>query len=291
MISALESNLLKIEINTLGAELSSIITKSDATEYLWQGDPAVWKRKAPILFPIVGGVKDNEYYIGDNRYVLSQHGFARDMEFTLKGESDQSLVYELSYTEDTIAKYPYKFALTITYELKASCLHIGYQVKNLDADTIYFSIGAHPGFNVPLEQGESLEDYYVEFDQLETVDKYELTANNTLGVTGIPFLNNETHINLTKDIFDRGAIVLLDLVSDKLSLKSKKSNRQVTMAYEGFPYMGIWGMPNNSPFICLEPWYGVADFDDTDKQYKTKRGIQTLEVGQVFTANYSITVQ
>lgn len=291
MINTLENDLLKIEINTLGAEVSSITTKSDATEYLWQGDPDVWKRKAPILFPIVGGIKDNEYYIDDERYELSQHGFARDMAFTLKEESIHSLVYELTYTEETLVKYPYRFVLSISYTLEESSLHIGYEVKNLDTDTIYFSIGAHPGFNVPLEQGETIEDYYIELDQPERARRYALTENNTVGVNGIPFLNNEKCIHLTPNTFNEGAIILLDLVSDRLSLKSKKSNRQITMTYEGFPYMGIWGMPNNPPFVCLEPWYGVADFDDTDKQYKTKKGIQTLPVREVFKANYSITIQ
>ncbi|QUI22482.1 aldose 1-epimerase family protein [Vallitalea pronyensis] len=291
MINVLENDVLKIEVNALGAELSSMMMKEDGTEYLWQGDPASWKRKAPVLFPIVGGLKDNEYYVDDKRYGLSQHGFARDMVFTLKEQSNQSLVYELMYSEETLTKYPYRFVLTIGYTLEGNNLHIGYQVKNLDTDTIYFSIGAHPGFNVPLEQGETLEDYYVAFDQPETVSRYALTANNTVGIKCIPFLQEEQQFHLTQDIFHEGAIILLDLVSNKLALRSNKSDKAIIIAYEGFPYMGIWGMPHRSPFVCLEPWYGVADFDDTDKQYKTKKGIQNLEVGEEFSARYTMTIE
>lgn len=291
MINVLENDVLKIEVNALGAELSSMMMKEDGTEYLWQGDPASWKRKAPVLFPIVGGLKDNEYYVDDKRYGLSQHGFARDMVFTLKEQSDQSLVYELMYSEETLTKYPYRFALTIGYTLEGNNLHIGYQVKNLDTDTIYFSIGAHPGFNVPLKKGETLEDYYVAFDQPETVSRYALTANNTVGIKCVPFLQEEQQFHLTQDTFHEGAIILLDLVSNKLALRSNKSDKAIIIVYEGFPYMGIWGMPHRSPFVCLEPWYGVADFDDTNKQYKTKKGIQTLEVGEEFSAKYIMTIE
>ncbi|WP_304944122.1 aldose 1-epimerase family protein [Vallitalea guaymasensis] len=291
MINVLENDVLKIEVNSLGAELSSIKTKEDGLEYLWQGDPSVWGRKSPILFPIVGKLKDNEYYIENEKYELGQHGFARDMEFQVEQKNKEILEYKLKYNEESLKKYPYKFLLTITYELKGNSLNIGYEVKNLDSTDVYFSIGAHPGFNIPIMEEERLEDYYLEFDKLETVNKYELNTENSVSLESIPFLENEKVIPMTKDIFNKGAIILLDVESNSLSLKSKKSSREVCVEYAGFPYLGIWGQPDNSPFVCIEPWYGVADFEDTDKQYKTKRGIQKLEVSEEFKANYYVTIK
>ncbi|QUH27668.1 aldose 1-epimerase family protein [Vallitalea guaymasensis] len=291
MINVLENDVLKIEVNSLGAELSSIKTKEDGLEYLWQGDPSVWGRKSPILFPIVGKLKDNEYYIENEKYELGQHGFARDMEFQVEQKNKEILEYKLKYNEESLKKYPYKFLLTITYELKGNSLNIGYEVKNLDSTEVYFSIGAHPGFNIPIMEEERLEDYYLEFDKLETVNKYELNIENSVSLKSIPFLENEKVIPMTKDIFNKGAIILLDVESNSLSLKSKKSSREVCVEYDGFPYLGIWGQPDNSPFVCIEPWYGVADFEDTDKQYKTKRGIQKLEVSKEFKANYYVTIK
>lgn len=291
MINVLENDVLKIEVNSLGAELSSIKTKEDGLEYLWQGDPSVWGRKSPILFPIVGKLKDNEYYIENEKYELGQHGFARDMEFQVEQKNKEILEYKLKYNEESLKKYPYKFLLTITYELKGNSFNIGYEVKNLDSTEVYFSIGAHPGFNIPIMEEERLEDYYLEFDKLETVNKYELNIENSVSLKSIPFLENEKVIPMTKDIFNKGAIILLDVESNSLSLKSKKSSREVRVEYAGFPYLGIWGQPDNSPFVCIEPWYGVADFEDTDKQYKTKRGIQKLEVSKEFKANYYVTIK
>ncbi|GMQ64440.1 aldose 1-epimerase family protein [Vallitalea maricola] len=290
MINVLENDVLKIEVNSLGAELSSIKTKKDGLEYLWQGDPSVWGRKSPILFPIVGKLKDDEYYIENEKYELGQHGFARDMEFRVEQKNKEILEYKLKYNEESLKKYPYKFLLTITYELKGNSLNIGYEVKNLDSTDVYFSIGAHPGFNIPIMQEEKLEDYYLEFDKLETVNKYQLNTENSVSLESIAFLENERIIPMTKDIFNKGAIILLDVESNSLSLKSKKSSREVCVEYDGFPYLGIWGQPDNSPFVCIEPWYGVADFEDTDKQYKTKKGIQKLEVSKEFKANYYVTI-
>lgn len=291
MINVIENDVLKIEVNSLGAELSSIKTKKDGLEYLWQGDPSVWGRKSPILFPIVGKLKDNEYYIENEKYELGQHGFARDMEFQVEQQDKQILEYKLKYNEESLKKYPYKFLLTIIYELKENNLNIGYKVENLDSTDVYFSIGAHPGFNLPIINEEKLEDYYLEFDMLETVDSYQLNTENSVSLESIPFLDNEKVIHMTKDIFNKGAIILLDVKSDSLSLKSQKNSREICVKYDGFPYLGIWGQPDNSPFVCIEPWYGVADFEDTDKQYKTKRGIQKLEVSKEFNANYFITIK
>ncbi|MCT4686626.1 aldose 1-epimerase family protein [Vallitalea sp.] len=291
MINVLENDVLRIEIDSVGAELSSIKTKKDGLEFLWQGDPSVWARKSPILFPIVGKLKDNEYFVENEKYELDQHGFARDMEFQVEPHDKEILEYKLKYNEESLKKYPYKFLLTITYELKGNSLRIGYKVKNIDSIDVYFSIGAHPGFNMPIMKEEKLEDYYLEFDKLETVDKYQLNTENNVSLESIPFLNNEKVIPMTKDIFNNGAIILLDVVSTSLALKSKNNSREVCVEYDGFPYLGIWGHSDNSPFVCIEPWYGVTDFEDTDKQYKTKTGIQKLEVSKEFIANYYINIK
>ncbi|GKX30685.1 LACX protein [Vallitalea longa] len=290
MINVLENDVLKIEVNSFGAQLSSIKTKKDNLEYLWQGDKKVWGRKSPLLFPIVGKLLDNEYYIDGKDYQLEQHGFARDMEFEVKEINKAKLEYTLLFNQVTLQKYPYRFLLTVTYELTDNSLSVGYKVKNLDSGDIYFSIGAHPGFNLPLHKEEKLEDYYIEFDIPETVDKYHLNNDFVISVDSMPFLDNEKIVPMTKDIFSEGAIILLDVKSNSISLKNKNNSKEVCIKYDGFPYLGIWGQPDNSPFVCLEPWYGVADFENTDKQYKTKKGIQKLKELEEFKSKYTISI-
>ena len=290
MITKLENEYVTANIKSFGAELCSFKLKQDGTEYLWQADPGYWGRHAPVLFPIVGRLLNNEYNLDGKVYQLSQHGFARDMEFVLLEADDQHAVYQLLANEETLEKYPSNFELLIEYTLEGQELGIEYKVKNQDDKNMCFSIGAHPGFRCPLMKGECFEDYYLEFSQKETVDKCKL-KKGFISNEMERVLENDNIISLSEELFKEDALVFKNLKSDSITLKSRKGNKSVMMKFAGFPYYGIWSKPEGgAPFICLEPWHGVADKIDDKKDFSQKEGINLLTPGETFACQYSITI-
>lgn len=294
MITKLENEYIMANINSFGAELCSLRLKQDKTEYIWQADPKYWARYTPVLFPIVGRLANNEYLLGDKTYTLPQHGFARDMEFELLVHQDKYVQYRLLSNEETLKNYPSNFELVIGYTLKDKALIVEYTVKNRDDKTMYFSIGSHAGFRCPLLPGESFEDYYLEFSQRETVYRYPL-ENGLIVNQPEMILNNDHIIPLSYDLFNRDALIFKGLKSNSITLKSQKSSKTVMVKFDGFPFQGIWSKPNtNAPFICIEPWYGIADIADIagrNGQFSDKEGICTLNAYESFTCQFSIIIQ
>jgi galactose mutarotase-like enzyme len=286
MLIKLDNGILEAAIKSHGAELSSL--KKDGTEYMWQADKKIWGRHAPVLFPIVGRVKNNKYRVGQKEYELFQHGFARDMEFELTESGADFAVYRLKSSEDTLLKYPYNFQLDICYTLYGSSITEEYRVKNMYDKPIYFSIGAHPGFNCPLADGETVEDYYLQFEQSETGDRYYL--ENGLIARREAYLENTKVIPLTQQLFADDALIFKNLKSVEVALKSRKSNKFVNVRFAGFPYLGIWSKPGGAPFVCLEPWCGVTDSIDHSGILSEKEGIYSLEPGQEFRRQFSIEI-
>lgn len=296
MSITLQNEFLKLEIVEKGAELISIKTVEDGAEYLWTGKSDVWGRHAPILFPIVGKVKNNTYRINDDTYNLSQHGFARDMNFEILENTSDKAVFKLAYNEETLTKYPYKFELTVKYELKESGIEVSYNVKNVDNSEIYFSIGAHPGFNCPVIGGKAeaedlkFEDYYFEFENRENASIIPIDENGLLKQSPAPFLYDSNIIHLKKELFKKDALVFKDLSSKKVSLRNIKNSRAVTVEFDGFPYLGLWSKPQGAPFVCIEPWYGHADFEDFTGDFREKDGILKLLCNQEFNCKYNIKI-
>jgi galactose mutarotase-like enzyme len=286
MITKLENQNICAVINSQGAELASLILKKDQTEYLWNANPGIWGRHAPVLFPIVGGVIDNHYKIGERIFELSQHGFARDMNFKKVEMTLESVIYRLTSDEFTLVKFPYKFQLDISYRLKNYSVIVEYRVKNIDKHPIFFSIGSHPGFNCPLLPNEKFEDYYLEFQEKETTYRYYL--ENGLIAKKELFLQNENIVPLSDELFKDGALVFKNLRSQQISLKSRKSEKTITVKYQDFPFMGIWSKAGGAPFVCIEPWCGIADTVGEPRDFRQKEGIISLDYGQEFTRKYSL---
>lgn len=286
----LENDLAKLKINALGAELTSFLLKEDSTEYLWQADPKFWGRHAPILFPIVGRLKDNTYKFEGKTYSMTQHGFARDLPFELVSNTNDSCVLKLVSNQETLAKYPFEFELLVSYSLEKTSLKVCYEVKNILDKTMYFSIGAHPGFNLPLTPGvETVDDYIVEFDRPETADLL-LIDGGLISPDKKRFLTNEATFTLSSDLFKNDALIFSNLKSDTVSLRSLKTGKFVKMDMTGFPYLGIWSQSESAPFVCFEPWFGIADEVDSDYDFTAKLGMQRLEANQSFDCTYSITI-
>ena len=291
MITKLENDLIEISVKEDGAEQVSFKLKEDGTEYLWQANPAVWGRYAPVLFPIVGRVKDNQYTIDGKTYMLGQHGFARDSKFVILTQTENSVEYQIISNKETMKIYPFQFKLNVKYEIKDRTLKVAYTVENIDDKKIYFSVGAHPGFKCPIVEGENIEDYYLEFSEKETAEVLRLNEESLVSSNKALFLKNENIIPLSEKLFADGVLIFEDLKSEKISIKSKKTNKSITMEFQDFKYFGIWTVPDQPQFVCLEPWHGIADFDTSDGNLKTKEGIKILEQGEKFQCFYSITIR
>jgi galactose mutarotase-like enzyme len=289
-IHRLENELLSVGIKSIGAELCSIENKLTGTEYIWQGDPAFWASHAPTLFPIIGALKNDTYHFEGKEYHLPKHGFFRENEqVILKKKANDQLTFSLKFSENTLKVYPFKFEIEITFSLKGKSLDIKHQIFNLDTKEIYFSVGGHPAFNAPLFPGETYEDYYLEFDQNMELNTAVLSKDGLISNTSEAVLKNENKINLRKDLFNNDALIFQDITSKKISLNSKHTGKILSLSYSDFNNLGLWAKPN-APYVCIEPWLGIADMEDTDQDLKNKKGINKLMPTQSFSATYTIEI-
>lgn len=287
----LQSDEVKIVVRSKGAELASIVNKKNGLEYLWQADPAYWNRHAPVLFPIVGRLKEDKYIYQGEEYPMSQHGFARDMEFVVDQPGDNALLFRLENQEETYRKYPFRFGLEIAYSLNASTISVAYKVRNTDSKEILFSIGAHPAFNCPLGKGESFEDYSLYFSEADSNRRHLLADGLFTGKTeAIPIDQEKKELPLSYALFEKDAIVLKNISSEAVTLKSRKSPHGVTVSFPEFPYLGIWTKRPGAPFLCIEPWCGLADNENTSGQISEKEGINALGPGEEFHRVYKINI-
>lgn len=290
MVYSLENSSIKITASTHGGEIHSITSKDDGTEYLWNGNPEYWKYHAPILFPIVGKVLDSKYKVDGKTYELPQHGLARTSEFELISQTEDELIFQLDYSEESLKIYPYKFSLNAIYYLEENTVSVTYSVRNLDNKRIYFSIGAHPAFMCPINKDDKLEECYFQFNEKETSDKRILTEEGYLSHNKDKCLNSTDTLMLSKELFNDDALIFDDLKSDKITIRSKNNDKALIVDFEDFPYMGLWAPKDGAPFVCIEPWFGHADYEDFKGEFSEKEGVVSLEVGKEFNCTYEITV-
>ena len=286
---SLENDHLKVRINEKGAELNSLISKDTGLEYMWSGDPAFWGKTSPILFPIVGTLKKDSYTYQNKVYKLSRHGFARDSTFQIVAQQEDSVIFSLSSTPASREKYPFDFELQIGYQLIEDNLQVNYMVENTGPDVLYFSIGAHPAFKVPLVKGTAYEDQYLEFNEIENSGRWPIVAEGLIKNEPIPFLQHTSILKLTRTLFNEDALVFKDLKSDKISIKSKAHAHGLDFHFGGFPYLGIWAA-KNADFVCIEPWCGIADSVLHDQEFVSKEGIVKISKDESWTRSWKIQV-
>ena len=290
MTHTLENGILKIKVVERGAELKSITSVKDGTEYLFDGDPVWWKYSSPVLFPIVGKLANNKYRAEGKEFTLPGHGFGRTSDFWLLDATDDTLTFALESNVATLKVYPYKFRLEISFKLIGNEIKVFWKVANTDDKEIYFSIGAHPALSCPIAYRENFEDCYLKFNKPEKSSRIVLSANGTLSHERIPTLDG-TELNLTYDLFKGDAIVFDDLKSDEVSVCSRKSSKSITVRAKNFPYWGFWSpAKGGAPFVCIEPWHGHADYEDFTGELKDKEGIIKLAVGATFETEMSFIV-
>lgn len=287
MIVTLENNLLKVDIKSKGAELCSVFKKDNGLEYMWSGDPAVWGKTSPVLFPIVGSLKNNTYLYNDKAYTLSRHGFARDAEFEIMEQEQQKASFILKDSETSFANYPFHFELILTYELDNDLLKTSYEVRNTGTGNMYFSLGAHPAFKVPLIGDTVYEDYYLQLNHNENADRWPITREGLIQQKPISFFNNSSRINLTRTLFQEDALVFKHLQSHKISLINDLNTHGLDFCFAEFPYLGLWAA-RGGDFVCIEPWCGIADSVDHDQQLIHKEGIEILAAGDTWNKKWEV---
>lgn len=290
MTITIENGQLVAKISEKGAELTSLISKDTGLEYIWQADPEYWNRHAPILFPFVGRLKDNQYRYQGKTYAMGQHGFARDMDFTLVEQSEDTAVFSLKSSEKTRENYPFDFELFVTYELGGDGLRIRNKVINSGDNEMIFAIGGHPAFRVPLEDGFKFSDYYLAFSPQKSRIKMPLNGpfvdldQKTLGQTN-------TNLHLTRKLFQNDALIFETIGANSFSIRNEDSEHSITLHYSDIPYVGFWSpYEKEAPFVCIEPWHGFADPVNTTGDLEDKPGMNRLQPREVFETNYAITV-
>jgi galactose mutarotase-like enzyme len=288
-MAIIKSSEIEVEAATKGAELRSI-KGGGGLEYLWQGDPAFWPRRSPLLFPIVGSLPGGSYSYGGKTYAMGNHGFVRDLEFRLTSQGRDTLRFELISDEASLAIYPFKFELAVNYRVDGSLLEVGYEVFNAGDERMPFSIGAHPAFRAPLSPDERREDYDLVFEKSETVDRHYLNADNLRTGEKAGFLRGSSSVPVTPGLFEPGAIVLNDHVSRRVSLRSRISGRFVEVSFPDFPELGIWSPKGECPFVCIEPWFGITGLAGSAGELERKEAILSLEPDAVFRAAYEIRI-
>lgn len=279
MLHFLENNILKIAVDTHGAELSSIFNKNENKEMLWQGDPQFWGRKSPVLFPVVGKYKNGKTTYEGKEYYSGQHGFARDSEFTLSEITENKISFELLSNEETLKQYPFRFRLVCSIELNNDRIIVGWTVENIDNKKIYFSIGAHPAFyckkseTVLSMNGENLKYNLINSDGLYTAPKYDI----------------ENKFVLHDSIFDNDALIIENSEVSEISLIDN-DKKYLTVKFDAKVF-GIWSpTKKNAPFICIEPWYGRCDAEDYESDITEREWSNSLDAGETWYKEYEIIV-
>lgn len=282
MTTTISNSNLTAQINSLGAELFSL-KNSENKEYIWEGNPAFWGKHSPILFPIVGTLKNNSYHYNGIEYNLSRHGFAREMEFELIEKTENSVTFSLISSEETRKVYPFDFELQIIYSLDKSSLNIEYKVINKGKSQMPFSIGAHPAFSLP----GNFENYSLEFEQDEPLE-YHLLENDLISdkTKKLEVKNKILHLNY--QLFENDALVFKSLQSKSLTIL-ENSNPVLRVDFKDFPSLGIW-TKSNAPFLCIEPWFGYSDTEENFGNLFEKEGIQILDKKEIFKSKFSIEI-
>ena len=280
---------IKVKIKSFGAELNSLQKIDEDLEYMWQGDSKYWNRHSPILFPIVGRLKNDSYTYQNQKYNMTQHGFARDKEFeVIKNEAD-FMEFRLKSDEKTLEIYPFSFELYLSYKLEKNSLIVSYKVINKSDDKMLFSIGAHPAFNWTLKEDEKKEDYFLEFENIKQTKRYFLNDKGLVyDSVDLKIIDNK--IALNEELFKNDALVFNDSNIKILTLKNSNNKNFVKLEFKNFPYLGIWSKPSGAPFVCIEPWFGVADEDSSNQNFEDKKGLISLEKNEIFSCFYSIEV-
>ncbi|MCD0488223.1 aldose 1-epimerase family protein [Pedobacter sp. MC2016-14] len=284
----LENNVLIATFNPKGAELQSLNGKATGLSYMWNGDPAFWAKHSPVLFPVVGALKNGTYTYKGESFRLSRHGFARDLVFNANQISKEEVLFTLNSNQDTMAVYPFEFKLGIRYKIEAGYLSCTYEISNPGKEDLLFSIGAHPAFNVPLQDDVAYTDCYLEFEK-DAELTYHKIKNDLIDDETETIVLEDSRLPLTHELFYDDALVFKKLKSNVISVKNYKNNHGIHFYFEEFPFFGIWAA-KDANFVCLEPWCGIADGVHHNQELENKEGIISLSPNEEWERTWEVEI-
>lgn len=287
----LQNDYLSVQVTSLGAELQSIKSTKTNTEYLWQGNPEFWGGRATVIFPFCGRLFEEKYTYQGKVYQMGLHGLLRKREYELKEQTEDKISFVYKSNEETKISYPFDFEFTVTYTLTKNSVRTEFNVNNLSDTVLPFSVGGHPGFNVPFVDGENFEDYYVEFSNKTEFDYILFTENKLCSGNTAKIKTDNGKIWLRHDLFDNDAIFMED-VKNQATLKSIKNNRSVKVTYDDMTHIGLWHTPfAKAPFVCIEPWHGSPGIDNKMEDFNTtKKDMIQLESGKNYVIGFDIEI-
>ncbi len=293
MIHILENETLRIKIDDHGAELSEIYDKEKDRQVLWNADPAHWKRHAPVLFPNVGRYYQDQCLINGEIYFCGQHGFARDMDFTCVEKTSDSIAHLLASTAATKEKYPFSFELYIIHRLQGRDILVSWKVVNKDKETMFFTIGGHPAFRVPVLPGTTRDQYFLTFNgQKElTYRLLDLSTGTALPDKTRTLSLENGACRIDPHMFDKDALIFDNGQITKAGIALPDGTPYVELICEGFPNFGIWSSSMDAPFVCLEPWMGRCDNFGFQEELSKKPGVNRLDSEETFEKSYMISIR
>jgi galactose mutarotase-like enzyme len=286
---AIRNNVFSARISEAGAELKSLMEIATGQEYLWHGDPAWWNGTAPVLFPVIGGLRDGTCTFEGRQYKLPSHGFARNSDFAVTRVGADSADFMLDSNEKTRGMYPFDFSLKVSFTLERRGVAVRYVVANTGRGRMYFSIGSHPAFLVPFAGG-ALENYYILFEREETLERWFFKDGLVVAGKTEEALQCNRVLNLNRSMFDQGVLIFKRPGSRAFTLRNSRNGRAISVVTEGVPYLGIWSKPGGAPFVCIEPWHGLPDSTDASGNLVEKEGILSLGPRESFSTGYGIEI-
>ena len=289
---SLKNENLTVCFASKGGELTSIKNEK-GLEYLWQGDKEYWSGQAPVLFPICGSLRDNRATTLSGKEIqMPRHGIVRKEEFELTSITDDTISFSITSKEDMLTKYPFPFALTITYLLKKNSITVQYGVRNAGTEDMPFFLGGHPAFRCPLNQGEAYEEYEIQFEkEEEETNPTPSTETGLIDMDHRTFLSwDRRNLTLGHELFQQDAIVFDRIKSRKVTLSHKDKKQGVELSFEDFPYLMLWSTANQGPFVALEPWTGLSTCSDEDDVFEHKRNVTILKPGEEKQLEYKISI-
>jgi galactose mutarotase-like enzyme len=284
----LRNGIWTAKISETGAELKSLADLSTGQEYMWSGDPAWWNGSAPVLFPVIGGLKDGAYTYEGTQYTLGSHGFARGCEFAVTRAGADSADLLLASSPKTRESYPFDFRLKVSFSLERTGISVRYDVANAGARRMYFSIGSHPAFVVPFAGG-ALENYYVLFEREEDLERWFFKDGTVVADKTAEVLENSRVLSLSRTLFDQGPVIFKHPESREFTIRNSANPRAIRVSTDGVPYLAVWSKPG-APFLCIEPWHGLPDMSNATGSLSEKEGIIALEPRGVFSTGYAVEI-
>ncbi len=282
MIYTAQNSNFTLGVKEMGAELTSLKSKSTGFEFIWTGDTSVWYGQSPILFPIIGRLLDDKYRLNGKEYTMEKHGIVRKKPFKLIAQTEDSLTFSQTSDENSLEIYPYEFDLQVTFRLTENGLNVTHKVINNSNEVMYYSFGAHPGFNCKIGD-------FLEFQEKESLLTERIDHESILIEEKFPVAMDGKKLILTEGLFNDDALILSGYKSKYLTLKSDKHQREVKFNFDS-PVLGIWAKPN-APYVCIEPWWGINDNYDKKQDLSEKREIMALNAKESKEFSWSIEIR